>query len=163
MTLRLIFLKLVRDVLVEAASFGPEICISMSGMRGAEPEHATHFGHGCRRSRGWEGSKTCPGDLSTETHITRGHCYQCRTGRTSAAMCNFGVDRDGAFAQYIANPEVAWKTGKEHHGVASIQEPFGNAVPQHLAHCCHDCCNFRCGPLALGDRNLAHLGAGSIW
>ncbi len=45
-----------------------------------------------------------------------------------------GIDRDGAFAEYIAIPEsVAWKTGKEiDHSVASIQEPFGNAVTRHV-------------------------------
>jgi threonine 3-dehydrogenase len=74
-----------------------------------------------------------PGDfVAAETHITCGECYQCRIGQ--GHICRnvqiIGVDRDGAFAQYIAFPaSVAWKTGKEiDQSVASIQEPFGNAV-----------------------------------
>jgi threonine 3-dehydrogenase len=70
--------------------------------------------------------------VAAETHITCGECYQCRTGQ--GHVCRnvniIGVDRDGAFAQYIAIPaSVAWKTGKEiEHRIASIQEPLGNAV-----------------------------------
>src|SRR5437764_5519534 len=82
---------------------------------------------------GREVTTLVPGDfVAAETHITCGHCYQCRIGQ--AHVCRnvqiLGVDRDGAFAEYIAIPEnVAWKTGKEiDHTVASIQEPFGNAV-----------------------------------
>src|SRR5688572_23653680 len=48
-----------------------------------------------------------PGDLVTaEGHIVCGHCLQCRTG--NAHLCRrtriIGVDRDGAFADYIAMP-----------------------------------------------------------
>jgi len=75
---------------------------------------------------GQEVVELVPGDfVAAETHITCGHCYQCRTGQ--AHVCRnvqiLGVDRDGAFAEYIAIPEsVAWKTGKEiDHSVASIQ------------------------------------------
>lgn len=82
---------------------------------------------------GSEVTSLAPGDfVAAETHITCGECYQCRTGQ--GHICRnvkiIGVDRDGAFAQYIAIPaSVAWKTGKEiDHSVASIQEPFGNAV-----------------------------------
>src|SRR5579875_2844858 len=82
---------------------------------------------------GSEVTSLVPGDfVAAETHITCGECYQCRTGQ--GHICRnvkiIGVDRDGAFAQYVAVPaSVAWKTGREiEHSVASIQEPFGNAV-----------------------------------
>jgi threonine 3-dehydrogenase len=71
--------------------------------------------------------------VSAESHVTCGACYHCRTGR--AHMCErtqiLGVDRDGAFAQYIAVPEsVIWKNdrAKLPPEIATLQEPFGNAV-----------------------------------
>jgi threonine 3-dehydrogenase len=104
------------------------------------------------------------GDFVTaETHIACGHCYQCRTGQ--AHVCRnvqiLGVDRDGAFAQYIAIPEsVAWKTGKEiEHSVASIQEPFGNAVHATFAGEIADMtvAVFGCGPIGLWAVGLASI------
>src|SRR5256885_9165032 len=84
---------------------------------------------------GSEVTTLVPGDfVAAETHITCGHCYQCRTGQ--AHVCRnvqiLGVDRDGAFAEYIAIPEnVAWKTGKEiDHTVASSRNPL--AMPSTL-------------------------------
>src|SRR5207247_9111478 len=101
--------------------------------------------------------------VGDETHITCGLCYQCRTGQ--AHVCRnvqiLGVDRDGAFAEYIAIPEkVAWKTGKEiEHSVASIQEPFGNAVHATFA---GEITNktvavFGCGPIGLWALGLFAL------
>ena len=57
---------------------------------------------------GDEVTSLVPGDfVAAETHITCGQCYQCRTGQ--AHVCRnvqiLGVDRDGAFAEYIAIPE----------------------------------------------------------
>ena len=53
------------------------------------------------------------GDLvSAETHIPCGHCYQCRTGKPEVCrhLKILGVDTDGAFAEYVALPEVdVWK------------------------------------------------------
>ena len=112
-----------------------------------------------------------PGDfVAAETHITCGHCYQCRTGQ--AHVCRnvqiLGVYRDGAFAQYIAIPEsVAWKTGKEiDHSVASIQEPFGNAVHATFAGEIADMtvAVFGCGPIGLWAVGLASIsGAPTIF
>jgi threonine 3-dehydrogenase len=112
-----------------------------------------------------------PGDfVAAETHITCGHCYQCLTGQ--GHICQnvqiIGVDRDGAFAEYIAIPaSVAWKTGKEiDHSVASIQEPFGNAVHATYA---GEIANktvavFGCGPIGLWAVGLAHMsGASSVF
>jgi threonine 3-dehydrogenase len=112
-----------------------------------------------------------PGDfVAAETHITCGRCYQCRTGQ--AHVCRnvqiLGVDRDGAFAEYIAIPEsVAWKTGKEiDHSVASIQEPFGNAVHAtfegEIAQ--RTVAVYGCGPIGLWAVGLARVaGATTIF
>ena len=78
-------------------------------------------------------SRVKVGDLvSAETHIVDNTCYQCLTNRKH--VCNHvkivGVDRDGAFADYIVLPEEnAWVNdpGLDPF-VASIQEPLGNAV-----------------------------------
>ncbi|MGY4707600.1 L-threonine 3-dehydrogenase [Candidatus Bipolaricaulota sp. J31] len=74
-----------------------------------------------------------PGDyVSAETHIFCGRCYMCRTGR--AHLCEevriIGIDRDGAFAEYIVVPErVLWKNPPSLPvRIAPLQEPFGNAV-----------------------------------
>ena len=118
---------------------------------------------------GREVTELVPGDfVAAETHITCGHCYQCRTGQ--AHVCQnvqiLGVDRDGAFAQYIAIPEsVAWKTGKEiDHSVASIQEPFGNAVHATFAGEIADMtvAVIGCGPIGLWAVGLSHISGSSI-
>jgi len=71
--------------------------------------------------------------VSAESHVTCGMCYQCRTGQ--AHMCPkteiLGVDRDGAFANYVAVPEkVIWQNNRAKlpPEIATLQEPFGNAV-----------------------------------
>src|SRR5438309_11235640 len=117
---------------------------------------------------GSEVTSLVPGDfVAPETHITCGHSHQCQTGQ--AHVCRnkqiLGVDRDGAFAEYIAIPEkVAWKTGKEiDHRVASIQEPFGNAVHATFA---GDITNktvavFGCGPIGLWSVGLCRISGSS--
>jgi len=82
---------------------------------------------------GAEVHSVAPGDyVSAETHIYCGNCYLCHIGK--AHICRnlaiLGVDRDGAFAEYIVVPErVIWKNNATlPPAVASIQEPFGNAV-----------------------------------
>lgn len=71
--------------------------------------------------------------VSAESHITCGMCYQCRTGQ--AHMCPntviIGVDREGGFAEYVAVPEkVIWRNNRAKlpPEIATLQEPFGNAV-----------------------------------
>jgi len=70
--------------------------------------------------------------ISGETHVVDGTCYQCRTDRRHVCqnMKILGVDRDGAFAEYIALPEEnAWKNDPSlEPEIASLQEPLGNAV-----------------------------------
>jgi threonine 3-dehydrogenase len=74
-----------------------------------------------------------PGDLvSGEGHVVCGRCRNCFAGRRHlcAHSMGVGVDRPGAFAEYIALPMTnIWR---HHEGVpldvAAIFDPFGNAV-----------------------------------
>lgn len=75
--------------------------------------------------------------VSAETHIACGECYECLHGLQH--ICKrveiIGVDRPGAFAQYIAVPERnLWPTDRRFPPeIATIQEPMGNAVHSALA------------------------------
>lgn len=70
--------------------------------------------------------------VSAETHISCGHCYQCKTGNEH--ICQnvkiLGVDTNGTFAEYVAIPaRNAWVNDKKiPHWIATAQEPLGNAV-----------------------------------
>jgi threonine 3-dehydrogenase len=72
------------------------------------------------------------GDLVTaEGHIVCGHCLQCRNGH--GHLCSrtriIGVDRDGAFADYIAMPASnIIKLSGIPVEVGAIMDPIGNAV-----------------------------------
>jgi threonine 3-dehydrogenase len=74
-----------------------------------------------------------PGEIvSGEGHIVCGRCRNCMAGRfhMCANTSGIGVNRNGAFAEYIAMPMTnIWH---HHEGidldVASIFDPFGNAV-----------------------------------
>ncbi len=74
-----------------------------------------------------------PGEIvSGEGHVVCGRCRNCLAGRRHlcAHTEGVGVNRPGAFAEYISLPMTnVW----HHHGtidrdVASIFDPFGNAV-----------------------------------
>lgn len=74
-----------------------------------------------------------PGEIvSGEGHVVCGHCRNCLAGRRHlcAETSGIGVNRPGAFAEYISIPQ----TNVWHHAdgidreVASIFDPFGNAV-----------------------------------
>ena len=74
-----------------------------------------------------------PGEIvSGEGHVVCGRCRNCLAGRRHlcAHTKGVGVNRPGAFAEYIALP----MTNVWHHGpgidgdVAAIFDPFGNAV-----------------------------------
>ncbi|OIJ09977.1 L-threonine 3-dehydrogenase [Anaerobacillus arseniciselenatis] len=75
--------------------------------------------------------------VSAETHIVCGQCPQCLSG--NAHICKnteiIGVDRDGCFAEFVVLPATnLWKNDPSMPlDVASIQEPFGNAVHTVLA------------------------------
>ena len=70
--------------------------------------------------------------VAAETHIACGHCATCQTGR--AHICEnlriLGVDINGVFAEFVVLPaQNAWVVGEGiDPDVASIMEPFGNAV-----------------------------------
>ena len=92
--------------------------------------------------------------VSAESHVTCGMCFHCRTGQ--AHMCEqtriLGVDRPGAFAEYVAVPEtVLWQNDRTKlpPEVATLQEPFGNAV-------------FATSAQDLAGRTVAVLGCGPI-
>jgi len=73
------------------------------------------------------------GDVVTaETHIVCNVCPQCRENERHVCTDTkiIGVDIDGCFAEYIALPaENLWPTDPDLDiGVASSQEPLGNAV-----------------------------------
>ncbi len=94
---------------------------------------------------------------SAETHIVDGTCLQCRTDRMH--ICRnvqiLGVDRDGVFAEYVALPERnVWKNDpKLDPGIASIQEPLGNAVQTVLP---------KDNVEDIAGKNVAVLGCGPI-
>ncbi len=92
--------------------------------------------------------------VSAESHVTCGLCFHCRTG--NAHMCEqtriLGVERDGAFAQYVAVPEsVVWQNDRNRlpPELATLQEPFGNAV-------------FATSEQDLAGRSVAVMGCGPI-
>ena len=94
------------------------------------------------------------GDLVTaEGHVVCGHCLQCRLGE--GHLCRrtsiIGVDRDGAFADYIAMPASnVMKLGGIPAEVGAIMDPTGNAVHTVLE-----------GGMAAGSRVLV-IGCGPI-
>jgi threonine 3-dehydrogenase len=92
--------------------------------------------------------------VSAESHVTCGMCFHCRTGQ--AHMCErtriLGVDRDGAFAEYVVVPEqVLWANNRSKlpPEIATLQEPFGNAV-------------FATSEQDLAGRSVVVLGCGPI-
>ncbi|MBI3911482.1 MAG: L-threonine 3-dehydrogenase [Armatimonadetes bacterium] len=109
--------------------------------------------------------------VSAESHITCGMCFQCRTGQ--AHMCEqtriLGVDQDGVFAEYAMVPEaVIWKNDRSKlpPEIATLQEPFGNAVfatsVQDLAG--RSVAVLGCGPIGLFTIGIARAsGAAGVW
>jgi threonine 3-dehydrogenase len=70
--------------------------------------------------------------VAAEGHVFCGFCPPCRQGRSH--ICEnlriLGVDFDGGFAEYVVIPERnAWEVDRRIPAeVASIHDPFGNAV-----------------------------------
>ncbi len=95
-----------------------------------------------------------PGDfISGESHVSCGRCHLCRQGQAHIceALQIIGVDRDGAFAEYVVLPaQNAWKMDpKTPLEVAAVMDPFGNAVHTALA-------------TDLGARSVIVMGCGPI-
>lgn len=92
--------------------------------------------------------------VSAETHIVCNKCYQCRTGQMH--VCKnvkiLGVDIPGCFAEYVVVPaENAWLNDPSlPFEIASVQEPFGNAV--HTVFAGH----------GVTGRSVAVIGCGAI-
>ncbi len=68
--------------------------------------------------------------VTAEGHIVCGHCRQCRTG--NAHICQrtqiIGVDRDGAFAEYLAMPAInVMPLNGIPTTTGAIMDPLGNA------------------------------------
>ena len=73
------------------------------------------------------------GDRVTgEGHIACGHCRNCRRGKLHVCenTVGMGVNRDGAFAEYLSLPEVnvVHLDDRIPDEIASIMDPFGNAT-----------------------------------
>jgi threonine 3-dehydrogenase len=72
------------------------------------------------------------GDLVTaEGHVVCGHCLQCRLGDAHLCLRTqiIGVDRDGAFADYIVMPATnVIKLDGIPTEIGAIMDPMGNAV-----------------------------------
>jgi len=73
------------------------------------------------------------GDIvSGEGHVVCGHCRNCMAGRRHlcAETLGVGVNRPGAFAEYLALPQtnVWFHDPNIDRDVQSIFDPFGNAV-----------------------------------
>ena len=75
-----------------------------------------------------------PGEIvSGEGHVVCGRCRNCLAGRRHlcAHTSGVGVNRPGAFAEYIALPmtqHLAAPSTTSTCDVAAIFDPFGNAV-----------------------------------
>ena len=95
------------------------------------------------------------GDIvSAESHIACGTCYQCERGNFHVCADDIiiGISQDGCFAEYAKLPaKILWKTNIEKIDprVASIQEPFGNAV--------HSCTQ-----VPMKEKTVAVFGCGAI-
>jgi threonine 3-dehydrogenase len=75
--------------------------------------------------------------VSGEGHITCGYCRNCRAGRRHLCRntVGVGVNRPGAFAQYLAIPaDNTFKLSDSiPDDIAAILDPFGNATHTALA------------------------------
>ena len=70
--------------------------------------------------------------MTGEGHIACGHCRNCRRGKLHVCenTVGIGVNRDGAFAEYLSLPEVnvVHLDDRIPDEIASIMDPFGNAT-----------------------------------
>ncbi|TMI76836.1 MAG: L-threonine 3-dehydrogenase [Bacillati bacterium ANGP1] len=101
--------------------------------------------------------------ISGEGHISCGRCHACRTG--TPHICErlevIGIDRDGAFAEYVAMPAAnAWKIDPTiSRDVAAIMDPLGNAVHAALetSLAAKRVAVIGCGPIGLMAVAICHL------
>jgi len=110
-----------------------------------------------------------PGDfISGEGHVACGRCHACRTGAPHICerLAVIGIDRDGAFAEYVAMPAAnAWKIDPSiSRDVAAIMDPLGNAVHAALEAplVARRVAIIGCGPIGLMAIAICHL-AGAVF
>lgn len=112
---------------------------------------------------------SAPGDfISGEGHLACGRCHACRTG--SAHICEnlqvIGVDRDGAFAEFVAMPaRNAWKLDETiPRDVAAIMDPLGNAVHAALevSLAAQNVAIIGCGPIGLMAIPICHMAGAAL-
>lgn len=105
--------------------------------------------------------------ISGEGHIACGQCPTCRAG--SLHICErlqvIGVDRDGAFAEFVAMPAGnAWKLDATiPREVAAIMDPLGNAVHAALetSLSAKAVAIIGCGPIGLMAIPVCHMAGAS--
>jgi len=107
--------------------------------------------------------------VSAEGHITCGMCRNCRAGRPHLCpnTTGIGVNRNGAFAQYIAMPQSnLWPVPDQiPSSLAAFFDPYGNA-----AHCAleydligEDVLITGAGPIGVIAAGIArHVGARNV-
>ena len=104
--------------------------------------------------------------VSGEGHIVCGTCRNCRAGRRHLCMnsSGLGVNRDGAFAEYVVIPESnIWvHSAAVDADLGAIFDPFGNAVHTALTYPLvgEDVLITGAGPIGLMAAKVArHVGA----
>jgi threonine 3-dehydrogenase len=119
--------------------------------------------------RGEEVTDVGIGDfIAAESHVVCGKCSYCQSGHPNVCpnTQTIGIDRDGAFAEYISIPAAnAWKLPADVPvEIAVCMEPFGNAVhaafSQDLA--ARNVLITGCGPIGLMTIALAKWAGASI-
>ncbi len=93
-------------------------------------------------------------NVSGDSHITCGRCFQCRIGEEEVCQDQkiLGVTCDGVFANYIKIPaKNLWQVDFSRVGpeIAAVLDPFGNAV-------------HACSKVDLRGKRVAVLGCGPI-
>ena len=105
--------------------------------------------------------------VTAETRIVCGRCEQCRNGLGHVCRNHriLGVDRDGAFAEYLAVPAAnVWENDPGLPlELAAIQEPFGKAVHAVMAGeiAGQTVAVFGCGPTGLCAAAVAKAAGAS--
>lgn len=109
--------------------------------------------------------------VSAESHVTCGTCFQCRSGdpHWCPETTILGVDRPGAFAEYVAIREkTVWNNDRAllPPKIATLQEPFGNAVFAVFEHriSSESVAILGCGPIGLFCVGIAKaMGASAVY
>lgn len=106
---------------------------------------------------------------SGEGHVICGTCRNCRAGRSHvcARTSSIGVNRDGAFAEYVVIPATnVWiQPGDMDPNLGAVFDPLGNAVHTTLTYpiAGEDILITGAGPIGLMSAAIArHVGARNI-